>query len=212
MSGPNQAAGANARIASGGDSYYNLGNTHHQRGEFDQAVSAYQRAVELNPHDAESWNNLGKTFKELNRLDDALAAYARALELQPDFAVAHCNKAIALLAAGRSAEGFQEYEWRWRLFSPRGFTQPRWDGSPLPGKTLFILAEQGLGDSLQFVRYVPSARRLAAHVILECQPPLKALFESSRCADAVIAVGDTPPPFDFYIPLMSLARLFGVPS
>ena len=144
-----------------GDAFHNQGNACHKRGDFEQAASAYRRAVELNPQDAESWNNLGKTLKELNRLDEAIAAYDRALELRPDLAVAHCNRAIALLAAGRLEEGLREYEWRWRVFTARGYAEPLWDGAALPEGTLFIHAEQGLGDAIQFVRFVALARAKA---------------------------------------------------
>ena len=106
--------------SSNGNAFYNLGNACHNRGEFEPAAEAYREAVRFNPRDADSWNNLGKTLKELNRLEEAIAAYSRALEIRPEMAVAHCNRAIALLAAGRLDEGWREYEWRWRLFSPAG--------------------------------------------------------------------------------------------
>jgi len=194
------------------DAYYNMGNACQRLREFQKALACYNRALELNPRDHEVWTNLGKLHKELNQVDQAIAAYDRALRVQPDFALAHWNRAIILLLAGRLQEGFQEYEWRWRMrspiFPPRNYPQPLWDGRPLGRKTLFIHAEQGFGDAIQFVRYLWLARRRAARVILETPSPLRSLFEESGCADAVIGLGQPPPPFDCFIPLMSLPRLF----
>jgi hypothetical protein len=195
---------------SSADANFRLGNECHQNGDFEQAVSAYRSAVNLNPLDADAWNNLGKTFKELNRLDEAIAAYDCALAVRPGTVVTHCNRAIALLAAGRLEEGWREYEWRWQRFTQRGFRQPLWNGTDIPAETLFIQAEQGFGDAIQFVRFVKLARELAGKVILECHAPLRSLFEHSRCADAFTTVGEAPPAFDRYIPLESLPLVCGV--
>ena len=171
------------------------------------------KALELNPRDYEAWTNLGKLHKELNQLDEAIAAHDRALEIQPEYALGHWNRAIALMLKGRFPEGWREYEWRWRLsgpvFVPRGYPQPMWRGEPLPEQTLFVHAEQGFGDAIQFVRYVRLARQRAARVVLECPAPLKDLFASNRCADTVIAMGEAPPPFHSYVPLMSLPGILG---
>ena len=194
------------------DAFYNQGNACQRMQEFEKARSCYQQALKLNPRDHEAWTNLGKVHHELNQLEQAVAAHECALRINPDFPLGHWNRAMALLTAGRLQEGFRDYEWRWRMggeiFVPRNYTQPLWKGEPISERVLFIHAEQGFGDALQFVRFVRQARQRAAHVILECPPALKRLFEYSECADALITLGQTPPTFDIYVPLMSLPGLF----
>jgi tetratricopeptide (TPR) repeat protein len=193
------------------DAYYSMGNACQRMGQLEKAISLYRKAVELNPQDYQSWNNLGKTFKDLNRLGDAIAAYERSLRIRPDFALTHGNLALALLAAGRLEEGFREYEWRWcingKKAASRPYLQPEWHGEPIRQQTLFVHAEQGFGDMVQFVRFVPLARDLGARVILESPPQLLRLLQYSGCADAVIGVGESLPPFDYYVPMMSLPRV-----
>ena len=191
------------------NAHYALGNACYELRDFERAESVYRQALELNPQDHELWNNLGRALEALLRTGEALAAYERAIELQPEFSLARSNHALALLSLGRLQEGLREYEWRWRKIPPRPYTQPFWRGQPIPGKSLLVCAEQGFGDVIQFARFLPQARALAGQVILECQTPLKRLFEHARCADTVIAVGETPPLFDYYVPVMSLPLVLG---
>jgi len=188
---------------------YALGNAAYELHDFERAASAYRQALALNPRDYEVWNNLGRALEALLRTEEALAAYQRAIELQPEFGLARSNHALALLSLGRLDEGFHEYEWRWRRTPPRPYAQPFWRGQPIPGKSLLVYAEQGFGDVIQFGRFLAPARERAGQVIFECQPSLKRLFEHARCADTVIAVGQTPPPFDYYVPVLSLPLVLG---
>ena len=215
------AARANAASAAGAfgaalqrnpaylNAYYGLGNACYELHDFERAVSAYRQALALNPQDYVVWNNLGRALEGLVRTEEALAAYERAIEIQPQFDLARSNHALGLLSLGRLQEGFREYEWRWRRTPPRPYPQPFWRGQPIPGKSLLVYAEQGFGDVIQFARFVPQARARAGKVILECQAPLKRLFEHARCADIVIAVGETPPPFDYFVPVLSLPLVLG---
>ena len=187
--------------------FYSLGNAVYQLDELERATAAFQRAVELNPNDAESWNNLGKCFKELNRVDESIAAYDHALEIDPCYLLALQGRSISLLTAGRLAEGYRDYELRWLTLKPRDFAAPRWAGQDIPGKTLFLHAEQGYGDGIQSARYPKLASPRCAHVILECRPELKSLFIHSDVADKVIAYGEEIPPFDFYTSVISLPGL-----
>jgi Flp pilus assembly protein TadD len=191
------------------NAHYGLGNACYELRDFERAVSIYRQALALNPQDFELWNNLGRALEASLRTGEALAAYERAIEIQPEFGLARSNHALALLSLGRLQEGLREYEWRWRKIPPRPYSQPFWRGQPIPGKRLLICAEQGFGDVIQFVRFTSRARAQAGQVILECQAPLKRLFEHARCADTVIAVGETLPPFDYYIPVMSLPLVLG---
>lgn len=192
------------------DVCYSLGNARYAVGEIEAAAALFRRAVELNPQDQASWNNLGKSLLESNRLEESLAAYDRVLAIDPGYALARYGRAIALLTGGRLEEGFREYEVRLQILGTRQYPQPLWKGEPIEGKTLFLHAEQGFGDAIQEVRFVPQARQRAARVILECRPELKRLFAFSACADVVIAYGEAIPPFDCFTSVVSLPGIFGV--
>ncbi len=189
---------------------YNLGSSCYKLGQVGKAEVLFRSAVEKDPRDSACWNNLGKCLKELNRLDESIKAYNRALEIAPDYALARYGRAISLLTAGRLPEGFRDYEARWLMVTPRQFPQPEWTGNPAPGRTLFLHAEQGFGDAMQMVRFVPLARERVGRVILECRPGLENLFQFSNCADTVIPYGVEIPPFDFRLSLISLPRVLGV--
>jgi tetratricopeptide (TPR) repeat protein len=209
-----RAAGAFVRAVElepeAADTYYNLGKSCYRLEQVEQAAKLFRRAVEINPRDSQSWNNLGKCLKELNRLDESMAAYYRALETKPDYALAHYGRSISLLTAGRLLEGFREYEWRWHSMTPRKFPQPAWQGKYAPDKVLFLHAEQGFGDAIQMVRFIAAARKHVSHIILECRPELKTLFQHSKCADTIIAYGEEIPPFDYVLPLLSLPRVLNI--
>jgi hypothetical protein len=146
--------------------------------------------------------------------DAAIAAHERAGVLQPDNADYHFNRALCLLRAGRFSSGFDTLEWRWRSAAQttawRDPGVPLWDGRPLDGQTVLIWAEQGLGDSIQFSRYLQFIRDRGGRAVLEVQPELKALLAHCPLADAVSARDQDPtPPADFHVPMMSLPRLAG---
>jgi tetratricopeptide (TPR) repeat protein len=150
-------------MPSNADGYFCLGNAYQRMGRHEEAVSVYGRSVELNAGDSAAWNNLGMAFSELNRLPEAVAAYDRALALDTGFALARRNRAIALLKAGRWTEGWPDYEWRRSVLLSRVNPQPKWKGQAIPGKTLFIHAEQGLGDSIQFLRFTGAGTGWPGH-------------------------------------------------
>jgi hypothetical protein len=189
---------------------YNFGNSCYHLDRIEQAADLFRQAVKLNPRDSASWNNLGKCLKELNRLEDSVAAYDRALEILSDYPNAHYGRGTSLLAAGRLLEGFKDYEWRRRLRAARKFAQPEWTGNAIPGKTLFLYAEQGYGDALQMARFIPLARERGARIILECRPDLETLFRYSKSADQIVPFGAPMPAFDFFLPLASLPHLLGI--
>jgi len=179
---------------------FQLGMAFGQAGEDRHAAAAFRAAVSLQPAHAESWNNLGV-------LTDAAAALRHAVRLSPGRADYHTNLAHTLLSEGCFAEGFREWEWR-TPSPPRSFTQPRWDGSPFPGKTLLIHAEQGYGDSLQFCRFLPLAARLGGRVVVETRAPLAGPLGRLGGVASIVRWGDPLPDFDLHLPLPSLANLF----
>src|SRR5436190_341231 len=162
------------------EAHSNLGTAFKDLGRLDEAVACHRRALELKPDLAEAHSNLSNTFRQLRRFDDALTSYTRALELKPDFAGAHNNLSLLRLLRGDLERGWPEYEWRWKTkqLVPREFPQPQWDGKPLDERTILLHAEQGLGDTIQFVRYAALVKQqnAAATVIVECQRRLAKLL------------------------------------
>ncbi|CAO3411630.1 tetratricopeptide repeat protein [Azospirillum largimobile] len=188
----------------------------------DEAAVRFRRAIALNPQHSGAYSNLGSTVKDKGAFWEALLAFRRATRLAPDFAGAHWNESLVRLLLGDFVQGWRGYEWRWkhgRLPSPqRSFVQPRWDGSPLKGRRLLVYWEQGFGDVLQFVRYLPLLAQATGGaaggaaggqpVYLECQRALLPLLRRLPGTIAVETEGPLPD-FDVQIPLLSLPALFG---
>jgi tetratricopeptide (TPR) repeat protein len=195
------------------EAHTNLGNLLRAEGELEAALRHSYRAVALAPHFAGNYVNLGATLAAMGKGAEAAGCYRRAIALQPDLAAAHHNLALNLLASGDMATGWPEYEWRWRTqrmrMAQRTFKQPLWRGEAAAGKTLLIHAEQGLGDSLQFCRYVPLAAARGLNVIVQVQKPLARLLADLPGATQLIAGGEAPPRFDLHIPMLSLPGVFG---
>jgi tetratricopeptide (TPR) repeat protein len=194
------------------DALYNRGNVLKALKRYDAALASYDRAIALRPGHADAHNNRGQVLREFVRFDEALASYDGALALQPRHVMAHCNAAALRLLRGDFARGWPDYEWRWMkqsvVLANRMFTQPLWRGEAITGKTILLHGEQGLGDTIQFCRYVPLVAARGARVILEVQKPLRALMNGLGAAQ-VIAKGDPLPEFDLHCPLLSLPLAFG---
>ncbi|MEN3111062.1 tetratricopeptide repeat protein [Uliginosibacterium paludis] len=196
------------------DTLNNLGNLLRALGEHERALAMFDRLVQIEPQAADAHNNRGRVLHELARCAEAGLAYRQALALAPDYAEAHWNAALNLLLEGDYPAGWKAYEWRWKKPSftsrRRSFRQPQWLGqTSLQGRSLLIHAEQGLGDTLQFLRYLPRLRAAGAEVILEVQPGLKRLCEHAFAGIRVLAQGETLPQTDFHSPLLSLPLAFG---
>lgn len=185
----------------------------HHAGDHAASVAVYHTALRQAPGHGGALSSLGNTLRAMGQLDAALDAHDRAIAAAPahgpDHAVFRFHRATTLLAAGAFAEGWPEYEWRWRRpgHPPRFATAP-WRGEPLAGRTILLHHEQGLGDTLQFARYAPLVAARGGRVILHVQPPLVRLL---RTLPGVAEVTGHPPlpPFDCHCPLMSLPHAFG---
>jgi len=190
-----------------------LGNACQANGRFAEAEAAFRRAVALNPRKVEALNNLAVVLRTLNRLDESIATYERALALAPEVPKLRLNHAMALLQAGRFREGWRAYEWRWKterlLAHPIPGGRPRWRGEPLGGRTLLFHGEQGLGDTLQFIRYAPRIAARGGRVVIRVSEKLTRLL--APCAGVAACVGyhDPVPPHDLVLPMMSAPLAFG---
>ena len=178
-----------------------------------EAIPLLERALSICPDLAPSHNDLGLSYDQLGNADLALEHFEKALLLQPDHALAHLNRSLSNLKFGRFHEGWIEYEWRFRsgsVSSPQ-IPVPRWDGAPLKGKGLLIHTEQGMGDVLQFIRFIPLLKRQGAHVALACQKALQPLLQSFPGIDEWIPIDEpTEITFDYYAPLLSLPALLKI--
>ena len=203
------------------EAHFNLALALADQNHFDEAIDRARQAQRFLPQSAEVHNLLGNLLREADRVDEALEAYRKALELRPDFAEARWHLALALLVKGQYEEGWQAYESRWQLRSvwhEPGFSQPLWDGfdkltaggSDLAGRRILLWAEQGFGDTIQFVRYAPLVRERGGRVVLLCQPELGRLMQSQTdlSLDEVISFGQPLPEFQVQCPLLSLPRIF----
>jgi len=182
-------------------------------GRFDAALAAIDRAIALEPDLAGVHINHGTALDNLGRLDEALAAYDRAVSRDPKSAEARHNRALTLLRGGDLAAGFAEYRWRWQVGDVARYRPqldcPEWEGEPLAGKRLLIFAEQGYGDSLQFVRYVPMAVALGAQVTLLVEKALRRLLTASLPGVRVVDSLPDDASFDAQVAMLCLPRLFG---
>jgi Tfp pilus assembly protein PilF len=175
-----------------------------------ETVADYDRLLAVHPRVADAHFNRANALRELNLLPEAVASYRQALRLRPDHAEAQCNLACTLLLAGDYEEGLATYEWRWRarfIQEPAPtFEQPAWRGQHrLQGKTLLLYTEQGLGDTLQFVRLLRVVAGMGARVILQAPQLLFPLLSGTPGLHVLVAKGLRElPPFDFHCPLMSL--------
>ena len=189
-----------------------LGQVMAAEGRFAEAEEASRRRVALNPADAEAYIAHGDALRALERLNEAIEVYRRALAIAPESAHGHANLGMALLGAGRYAEGWPEYEWRWRVNkfpTCARYETPRWDGADPSGKTVLLHAEQDHGDSIQFLRFALPVAARGARVVLECHAlilPLAARIPG--VAAAVPSTGEVPA-HDLQVPLMSLPHILG---
>jgi tetratricopeptide (TPR) repeat protein len=175
--------------------------------QLEAAQASLIQALRLNPDFPEAHNNLGTVAQALGRPQEAAGHYRAALALRPKYALAHENLGMTLLSLGKYAEGFCHYEWR-KLAASVPFC-PSWDGGDPAGQTLLLVAEQGLGDTLQFIRYARLLRQRGARVVVACQPELVRLLGLVPEIDQVAALGDPWPTADCWAALLSVPALVG---
>jgi len=198
--------------------FSNLGDLYRELGKFDDSLEQCRKAIHLQPGLPTAYVNLGNTFLDRGAYDQAAAQYQKAIELAPDLADAHYNKGIVLLMKGEFDTGWKEYEWRFRskeISKEIGYSRnevPEWDGSPLNGKTVLIISEQGMGDHIQFVRYIPLVKERGGRVLFKCRRELIRLFENYDGINTLIeesSFTEDNVKADACVQLLSLPRIFG---
>jgi tetratricopeptide (TPR) repeat protein len=190
--------------------HLNLGNVLLDQDQFSDAIDLYQTAIALDPEFAKAYSSLAEALREEGRLDEALGASRKAVALASCDDIQRLNHALALLMEGDHEAGWPAYEVRRKagVVAPheRRFAVPEWRGETLRGRTLLLHAEQGLGDTLQFARFVERLIEPGVSIVIECQKPLTGLLRSLGPI-RVVTQGEPLPPFDFHLPLMSLPNV-----
>jgi tetratricopeptide (TPR) repeat protein len=182
-------------------------------GRLEEAAAFGGRAVSLGPQDANAHYNLGIVLQELGDLDAAIEALRRAVLLSLEHGGAHFELAEALLLRGDFAEGWEEYEWRFRVPGAAPLmpetTAPMWSGQPLPRGRLLLVADQGFGDVIQFMRYLPKVEALCNALTIACSAEMEPLVRQLAGRAEIFRTWDLAPSFDWYVALSSLPRMFG---
>lgn len=199
-----------------------LGVTLKHLGQSMQAIACFESALTIQPSNAELLNNLAATVLDMHQVDEAIALFRRAIAADPGYHAAHMGLALALLFKGEWEEGWRHYERRWvgSNFALQGMVHktdtnlPHWHGEAVePGARLLVFCEQGLGDNLQFARYIPLAAARFTKVTLFCHAPLYNIFAGSFCLHQNIEVLKTLPndhsAWDYHCYIMSMPLAFG---
>jgi len=194
---------------------HDLGNALKGCGDYDEAISTFEEALSLHSQYPQALNSLGVAYKESGQCDLAVACYDKAIALQPDYADAHWNRTLALLLKGDMTQGWSHYQVHYealktKTIAPRD-DHPLWDGAPLKGQRILVRFEQGLGDNLQFIRYLPRVKQHGGTVIYEAKPALHALLEEFEGIDELIEITadqKVSVECDVQISLMDLPRVF----
>jgi len=194
--------------------YNNFGAALKEQGKIDKAIEIYAKALSLNPQYADAYCNLGNALYDINKVNESIEAYTKALSLNPHHTGASWNQSLALLLSGDLTEGFKLYEYRWETEGglekfKRSFPQRLWLGEEdINGKTILIHSEQGLGDTLQFCRYLELLANQGVNIIFEVQKPLIRLLQDFKGVSTLVEKGSPLPAFDYHCPLLSLPLAF----
>ena len=199
-----------------GEAHCNLGVSLQSLRRFEEAIPSFERAISIMPDYADAYFNLGVSLQNLKRSDAAIMAYDKAMSLNRHEVKAHWNKSLVLLGNGDFELGFALYEWRKVQPNPLGdrrFNRPLWLGEEnLLGKTILVHEEQGIGDTIQFCRYVNLLAARGAKVIFAVTAKLEKLMGSLGQGVEIRRIDDLPHVFDYHCPLLSLPLAFQTSS
>jgi predicted O-linked N-acetylglucosamine transferase (SPINDLY family) len=191
--------------------HFNVGTVLRELNRLPEALASFRRAVQNKPGYAEAHGNLGAALQDLGQFQEGLAEIDHALQLNPNNAEAHVNRALNFLLHADFQRGWPEYEWRWHVGSAdlvqRKFPQPLWDGSSITGKRILLYSDQGVGDTIQMIRYAAVLQKQGGHVLFECPQRLFRLLRTCPGINEFVppmGPRGTSPTFDVHAPLMSL--------
>ena len=197
-----------------GNALLHLGNSYFDIHETEKAIEAFKKILTISDALNAVHHNIAFTLSEqVGAYQESLHHYRKALEAQPNNVETHFCYALSLLATGNLLEGFSEYEWRWKRFKhqPRALDYPvphLWTGQPLAGKRILLIVEQGIGDTLMFIRYAKLLKEQGAIVFAETQKPITQFLSLCPYIDRAIAIGTLMPHFDYQIPMLNLPLIF----
>ncbi len=189
----------------------NLGSVFEKKRMPAEALACYRQVIQLEPHHAMAHNNRGSVYFAQGQFVEAAESYRQVLAIDAKHKLSRWNLALLRLIQGDLTAGWPDYEQRLAASPgtvPRFFQQPRWDGGALEGKTILVYAEQGLGDTLQFIRYASLVKARGGRVLVECQPALTRALNGVAGIERLIPQGVPLPPFDVQVPMLSLPGLF----
>jgi len=189
--------------------YINLGESYSRQGQFHKAIQSFKKLLAIHPNHTDALYNIGVAYNGLRQYTDAIATYDKVLSIDPGHVKSHYNKSFILLSDGDYVNGFSEYEWRLKKHKTYQSIsdKPRWMGNQMPSKTLLVYGEQGFGDCIQFIRFLPYVQQKVRKIILECQPELVRLFSGLNTVDKIIPRGEPLPDHDFQASLLSMGYL-----
>jgi len=190
------------------------GNACREANDPEGALNYYAQALTQDRNSASAFNNYGNVLREIGQPAAGIPFLERATQLVPGAVTPNFNLAVARLLMGDYVQGWPQYEHRWNYEHLAGtlpaFTQPRWTGQNLKDKTILICQEQGLGDVIQFSRFLFHIHGLGARILLQVNDNLAPLFAGSTVIHQIIDVTDVPTEFDYWTPIMSTAGVIGV--
>lgn len=195
----------------GSGTWSNMGNALRELGRFEESLAAHHRALKQDGPSPSLLHNIGIVYRDLGEMEQALTWFERGIAMDPMHVNCQWDRALALLMRGDYGPGFQEYEWRWKTdkAKSRRLKEKLWRGEPLAGRSLLLTTEQGFGDAIQWMRFIPHAAALGARVIVESQPELERLFGCVEGVDSRIPAGSLPDHYDAQLPLLSLSGTLG---
>lgn len=194
--------------------YTNLGNVYNKLFDYKKAAKLHEKSIELDPKGVNAYSNLGTSYKYLGYTKKAIDSYKKAIDLDPNFVNAHFDLATMYLSLEDFTNGWKEYEWRFKkeemvphiVKHKDIFSKPMFSGNEdIKGKTLLLHSEQGFGDSIQFIRFLPKMKeKFGCKIAVKCREGLKDLFESIEEIDVLVDRSEDTPAFDYHLSIMSM--------